>query len=194
MGNKKHKLMLGLKRGTVKLVSHNSKWKEIFQKEKQRLKKTFGNTIIAIEHVGSTAIPSIPAKPILDIDVGVISLKIARDMKKKFEKIGYEHRPFIPSKTIKELKEQELYVKGSEKSRTHYVHVTVYNSNYWKNDLLLRDYLCENPKRALAYAELKNKLAKKYAGNRMEYTKGKNMFINETIKIAKKSLWIKKEV
>ena len=65
--------MIGLKRGTVKLVPHNSKWEELFKKEKQLLKKTFGDTILGIEHIGSTAIPNIPAKPIIDIDVGVAS-------------------------------------------------------------------------------------------------------------------------
>lgn len=180
--------MIGLKRGTVKLVLHNPKWSEFFEKEKQLLKNTFGDTIIAIEHIGSTAIPDIPAKPIIDMNIGVESLEIARGMKEKFEKLGYEHRPFMPGHTKKELKWQELYVKGPESKRTHHAHVTVYGNSYWKNDLLFRDYLRKNSVRTKQYAELKKDLADKYADDRGTYTKSKDQFINETLEMARKML------
>jgi len=180
--------MIGLKRGTVKLVPHNPKWAEIFEKGKQLLKNTFGDTIIAIEHVGSTAIPGIPAKPIIDINVGVESLEVARGMKEKFESLGYEYRPFVPGHTPEDLKWQELYVKGPEAKRTHHVHVTVYGSDYWNNDLLFRNYLRKNSKRAKQYAELKEELAKKYADDRGTYTKRKEQFINETVRISRNEL------
>ena len=180
--------MIGLKRGTVKLVPHNQKWLELFEGEKQLLKNTFGDTIIAIEHVGSTAIPGIPAKPIIDMNIGVESLKIARSMKEKFEKLGYEHRPFVPGHTKEDLKWQELYVKGPEAKRTHHAHVTVYGNNYWKTDLLFRDHLRKNPARAKQYAELKEELAEKYADDRGTYTKNKEKFILETLEMARKTL------
>ncbi|HEY3251452.1 MAG TPA: GrpB family protein [Ignavibacteria bacterium] len=173
--------MIGLKRGTVKLAQHNPKWAELFEKEKQLIKKTFGSTIIAIEHVGSTAIPGIPAKPIIDINVAVGSLEAARGMKNKFEKIAYERRPFVPGHTIEELKCQELYVKGPEAKRSHHVHVTVFENDYWKNGLLFRDYLRKNPVRAKQYAELKEKLAEKHAEDRRTYTENKEQFIKETL-------------
>ena len=178
--------MIGLKRGTVKLVPHNSKWAELFEEEKQILKKTFGDTILAIEHIGSTAVPGIPAKPIIDINVGVESLDVAQSMKEKFEKLGYEHRPFVPGKTKDDLKWQELYVKGPEARRTHYVHVTVLGNNHWENDLLFRDYLRKNPERAKQYAELKEQLAQNYADDRGTYTKNKGQFINATLEMARK--------
>lgn len=178
-------IMIGLKRGTVKLVSHNPKWAKLFEEEKNLLQKTFGETIIAIEHVGSTAIPDIPAKPIIDINIGVESLEIARGMKEKFEKLGYEHRPFVPGRTKEELKWQELYVKGPEAKRTHHAHVTVYGNDYWENDLLFRDYFSTNPLRAQEYSKLKEKLAKKYPYARQSYTKNKEEFIRETLKMAK---------
>mgnify|MGYP001583376638 CR=1 FL=1 len=180
--------MICLKRGTVKLVPHNPKWSELFDDEKQLLKNTFGDIIIAIEHIGSTAISGIPAKPIIDMNIGVESLEVARSMKEKFEKLGYEHRPFVPGKTKDELKWQELYVKGPEAKRTHHVHVTVLGNNYWENDMLFRDFLRRNPGRAKLYAELKEKLAEKHANDRGSYTKSKENFINETINIAKNQL------
>ena len=179
--------MIGLKRGTVKLVPHNPKWSELFEQEKQLLKNTFGSTIIAIEHIGSTAIPGIPAKPIIDMNIGVGSLEIARGMKEKFEKLGYVHRPFVLGHTKEELKWQELYVKGPEAKRTHHAHVTVYDNNYWKNDLLFRDYIRNNPVRAKQYAKLKKELAEKYADDRGTYTKNKEQFINDTLELARKN-------
>ncbi|MBD3208556.1 MAG: hypothetical protein GF370_03830 [Candidatus Nealsonbacteria bacterium] len=101
--------------------------------------------------------------------------------------MGYEHRPFVSGLTKKELKEQELYVKGPESKRTHYVHVTVYNSDYWKKDLLFRDYLIKNPTRARKYAELKKKLAKDYATNREAYTDNKDKFIKEILEMTRKN-------
>lgn len=182
--------MIGLKRGTVKLVKYNPKWAKLFEKEKQLIRRTFGDTIIAIEHVGSTAILGILAKPIIDMNIGVKSLVVARSMKGKFEKLGYEYRPFIPGRTKKrlEVKGQELYVKGPEAKRTHHAHVTVYGSDYWKRDLLFRDYLRENPSRAQRYSKLKKDLAEKYASDRELYTKHKEQFINNTLKMARKEL------
>lgn len=179
--------IIGLKRGTVKLVRHNPKWARLFEKEKKLLKKTFGRTIAAIEHIGSTAISGISAKPILDMDIGVRSLKAARGMKEKFEKLGYTHRPFLPTRPRTDRKREELYVKGPETKRTHYAHVIVYGGDCWRNDLLFRDYLCGNPSRACEYAELKKKLAKQHPNDRQMYTKKKMKFIAETLKMARES-------
>lgn len=177
--------MLGLKPGTVKLFPHNKKWAELFEQEKKILKKTFGDLIIAIEHIGSTAIPGIPAKPIIDMNIGVKSLAVACGMKGVFEKLGYEYRPYIPGVHKRELKRQKLYAKGSEAKRTHHAHVTVYRSNYWNNDVLFRDYLRKNPARAKQYASLKRKLAQQYGSDRRTYGKNKERFIDETLQLAK---------
>ena len=180
--------MIGLSQGTVKLVAHNPEWTELFEKEKQLLKKTFGDTIVAVEHIGSTAIPGIEAKPILDMGIGVRSLKIAREMRKKFEKLGYEYRSFGPGQTRGDLKNQELYVKGLEEKRTHHAHVAVFGSERWNNDLFFRDYLRSHPKRAKQYAELKKKLAVRHANDRRKYMKSKVEFISETVRRARKAL------
>ena len=182
-------MSVGLKRGIVKLVKYDPKWADLFDKEKKLFKDTFGDLIISTEHIGSTSIKGMIAKPIIDIDIGVKSLKIALEMKEKFEGIGYEHRVLNPNlvktKNKKKVEEQELYVKGPESERTHHVHVTVCNGDYWKKDLLFRDYIRNNSKRAKEYAELKKKLAKKFADDRMKYTIGKDSFILKTIEMAR---------
>jgi GrpB-like predicted nucleotidyltransferase (UPF0157 family) len=178
--------ILGLKRGTVKLMPHNPEWAELFEKEKQLLKATFGDTIIAMEHVGSTAIPGIPAKPILDMNIGVESLEAALEMKDGFVALGYEHRPFVPEESFQGLREQELYVRGPEEKRTHFAHVTVYGSDFWARSILFRDYLLIHADRAQEYADLKTALADAHAADRISYTKAKAQFVLETLELARK--------
>lgn len=176
--------MTGLKRGTVRLEPHDPKWAELFEDEKQLFNNAFGDMIIAIEHIGSTSISGIPAKPIIDMNIGVSSLDVARAMKDGFERLGYEHRPVVPGHSAEGLESQELYVKGPESRRTHYAHVTVYGSDYWTNDLQFRDYLRKNVDRAQEYADLKARLAHQYADNRRAYTNGKAPFIARTLEVA----------
>lgn len=167
--------MIGLKRGTVKLVPHNPMWAKDFEKEKTLLLKTFGKIIVAIEHVGSTAIKGILTKPIIDMSIGVRSMDIVEEMKEKFEKLGY---------TKREQKEGALFVKGPEEKRTHYAHITIFGDRDWKNYLLFRDYLNRNTDEAKKYAKLKEELAIKYANDRAKYTKSKEKFIEGVLKKA----------
>lgn len=176
--------MIGLKRGTVKLFPYNPIWIQLFEEERRLLEDTFGGTIVSIEHVGSTSIPGIPAKPIIDINIGVESLDAVRDMKGGFEQIGYEYRPFVPGQTFEDLRDQELYVKGPETCRTHYIHVAVYGSDFWNRTLLFRDYLRQNHGRAQEYSELKTRLALEFADDRKNYSQGKEDFIRETLMFA----------
>lgn len=172
--------MLGLRRGTVKLVRSNSKeWARLFEKEKKLLSTTFGNRIIAIEHIGSTSIPKLISKPIIDIDVIVKSLPTARAMKSAFVKLGYTHRP-RPG-----LPWQMLYVKGPNEKRTHYAHVIPIRSDRWKDDLGFRDYLRTHTGARNRYAKLKRKLAKLYSNDRMTYTTKKEGFILDIVHRAK---------
>ena len=178
--------ILGLKQGTVKLVPHNPKWAKLFAQEKQLLKATFGDVIIEIEHVGSTSIPGIPAKPILDMNIGVGSLEAALEMKDKFVALGYEHHPFVPEESFQGLREQELYVTGPEEKRTHFAHVTVYESDFWNRSVVFRDYLLTHPERAQEYAHVKVSLAQAHAADRISYTKAKTQFVLETLELARK--------
>lgn len=81
--------MIGLKRGVVKLDFYSPKWKEYFEKEKEHLQKLLGNSIISIEHVGSTSIPGVIAKPIIDIAVVVKSISLPDKLINLLETLGY---------------------------------------------------------------------------------------------------------
>ena len=174
--------MLGLKRGKVKLSPHSPKWPEIFKKEKKTLQKALGMMIIIdIQHVGSTAVSGIPAKPIIDIAVAVPELTRKEPEKyiESLKKVDYEYRG-------EDRPREHLFVKGGEEKRMCHLHMVKFGSKSWENYLLFRDYLRAHKKTAARYAELKLELAKKFPDNRKLYTAGKDNFIQKILKKAKK--------
>jgi len=177
MGDKN---MIGLKRGTVKLIKTKAVWKASFEKEKHKLKKLFGKDALDIQHLGSTAIPGILAKPIIDIGMVVPSLEKARKHIAALKKVGYV-------KKRETRRDRLLFTKGPEKKRTHYLHIGETGSNYVEDMILFRDYLRKNRKAARQYSELKKKLAEQYADNRYIYTENKEEFVKAIVKKAKKS-------
>ena len=172
---------IGLKRGLVKLARHNASWEKLFEKEKNNLKKILGKFAVKIEHIGSTAIPHISAKPVIDISVGVGSMKNTKLYIKILEKSGYFYRP-----KFGHINYHLVFAKGDEIKRTHYIHLVKYNGVIWKRDLAFRDYLRNHPYRRKQYEQLKKNLANKYPNDRREYTLNKTRFILKTIEIAKK--------
>lgn len=169
--------MVGLKRGTVKLVPYRRQWVNSFKQEKKKLFARLGNLIIDIQHVGSTAIPGIYAKPIIDMSLGIKNFKDAKKLIKPLDTIGYHF--------YKKFGRQILFAKGPDKKRTHYLHVMKYNGAKWKGDLLFRDFLIRRPAQAKDYTRLKQRLAKQYPNDRERYTAGKKYFIGKIKKSAK---------
>lgn len=172
--------MIGLKRGTVKLLPYNKKWAELFEREKRKLNEKLGDLVIDIQHVGSTAIPAVPAKPIIDIAVGVHSTKDVKKLVKPLKELGYKDAGWVGVPGV-----NFLFTKGPGSRRTHYLHVFKYNGVSWKNDLLFRDYIIKYRGRAKQYVKLKKRLAKSFADDRYKYTAAKAKFITDTIKKAK---------
>lgn len=173
--------MLGLKRGTVRLVGHNKKWGQLFAEEKKRLEKALGILAIDIQHAGSTAVPGIPAKPIIDIIVGVPSLKDVRKCVQPLRRLGYEYMP-----ERGDPKGRFFFAKGSHARRTYHVHVVRCGGAFWVNHILFPSYLRENRTWAKKYEILKKKLANKFPNNRDAYVKGKKVFIDLVVARAKK--------
>src|SRR5687768_2741649 len=116
--------MLGLKRGTVKLVPNDPEWSKSFAEEAQKLQLIFEDCVVAIEHIGSTAIPATLAKPIIDIGVIVPSLEKAKSYREKLKEIGYV------MKENDNRKERLFFTKGPEGLRTHYLHIGEKGSGY----------------------------------------------------------------
>ena len=163
----------------MKLIAHDVKWRNSFKREARKIKKVLGKDALDIQHVGSTAIPGIPAKPIVDIAVFVRSLKKAKRYIRALKKIGYK---------LKDEKrfDRLFFTKGSESRRTHYLHIGEAGSGYIEDMILFRDYLLKHGRTAKDYAELKKYLAKKYQAKRERYTKKKEKLIKKVVRKARK--------
>lgn len=169
---------LGLQRGTVKLEPYRPEWRELFEAEKSALQKVLGDKFIATEHVGSTAIPDVKAKPILDLMLAIPDLEHWEWAQEPLTKLGYEFR-----RDFRKEQGHILFVKGPEENRTHYLKITELNSDFWTEHILFRDYLINNPQYRVEYQNLKEKLFGEHGGNREPYTKGKEEFVRKILKL-----------
>ena len=168
-------MTLGLKRGCVKLMPHQEEWHAIAQDTIKILLDILGGSAVDIQHIGSTAIKNIEAKPIIDIAVGV----------RRFEDI----EPYI---TV--LEENGIIFRGGDNdgqlfvigdfendTRSHHIHVVLYNSKAWNDYIKFRDYLNEYPEKAKEYECLKQFLASEYPNDRVAYTESKHEFISNIL-------------
>ncbi len=171
---------MGLAKGIVKLENYQSDWKKEFQREEENLKKIFKEEAKTIEHVGSTSIEGLSAKPIIDIAIGVSTLKTYK-----------YYQNLVKDNTLYSVKEDSvsdeiLLRKGPEDNRTHFIHIMETTSDRYKETILFRDYLRNNPTKITEYQNLKKKLATKYPNDRTAYINGKNDFIKSVIALASK--------
>ena len=171
-------MMIGLKRGVVKLKEYNREWAKLFEKEAKIISSTISHYIVDIQHIGSTAIPGTVAKPIIDIAVALDDLSNIDQVVKFLEEKGYEYRG------EQGIPDRHLFVKGDEEYRTHHIHVMVNTSYEWKKHILFRDYLRKHPSEVKHYSELKKRLAAEFKLDREKYTNGKEEFILEIIEKA----------
>ena len=166
-------MSLGLKRETVQLESHDKQWDETAVQTIKTLKSLLSDDAIDIQHIGSTAIPTIKAKPIIDIAVGVMDFDRIMTHNKQLQREGIFYRS-------SDVEHQVLYVMGDmEKDiRTHHIHVVKWNGTEWRNYIHFRDCLNTNENMALQYQRVKEELESMYADNRGLYTKGKKEIID----------------
>ena len=170
---------LGLKRGIVRLTPHTERWHDLFAEEEERLRGAVGEYALAVEHVGSTSICGLRAKPIIDIAVAVREVADAGKCVSPLERIGYEYRgeQGIPGR--------HFFRKGDP--RTHHLHLVEMGGDLWRNHLLFRDYLRRRREAREKYEELKLELARKHKEDREAYTEGKAEFIERVLEAARDS-------
>ena len=167
--------MAGLKKGTVELKEHNEKWKKEYKREVSRLNSIIGEKVCGFEHIGSTAIQGIKAKPVIDM---IAVIKESEELEKivsLLEENGYEHRP------KGDRKGRKFLAKGPKENRTHYLSLTREGSELYKRTTNFRDYLNSHPQAAKKYSQLKQKLAEKYPEKRKKYTEEKTEFIENIL-------------
>jgi GrpB-like predicted nucleotidyltransferase (UPF0157 family)/GNAT superfamily N-acetyltransferase len=157
----------------ITLVPYNPLWSKLFEEEKIRLQKVLGDIAIHIEHIGSTAIPEIYSKPIIDILIGVKDLnQFSADHIKKIESLGYIYNSAFEA----ELPYRRFFQKSDENhNRTHHIHLVNYPSAWWQRHILFRDYLRQHPDDAREYEAQKLALAKQFSDT-LDYAKAKEDF------------------
>ena len=172
--------LLGVRRGTVILQPHDPCWPILADEFIEQLKALLGPVAIDIQHVGSTAIKGIHAKPILDIAIGVAALEDIQ----KYIPILAQHNIIYRGQ---DQPGQLLFVKGDfeRDTRTHHIHVVLYGGVEWENYLNFRDYLNHESEKVEEYDGLKMYLAQQYPQDRSAYTAGKVELVSRILAEAK---------
>lgn len=189
--------MIGLKRGTVQLCEHEKEWEIEAQNTIARLKEILGDVIKDIQHVGSTSILTIKAKPIIDIALAVDDFDDILSYEKQLKDAGFYYRPNAQAS----LRDQLLfacgnYYDGTGDLQTHFIHVVLTGSMDWINYINFRDYLNKTPSAAKEYEDLKVSLAQQVPidSGREKYLKGKRDFIIYTLRKALVNSYLGKTV
>ncbi len=176
-------------REDIAIVSYDSRWPELFRREAEHLRSCLPAGLVRrIEHFGSTAVPGLAAKPIINLLVEVRSLRAARaKIAPILEAQGYDY--FWRSSFDDDVPPwYAFFIRRDQRGRrTHHIHMVTRRSvfrEHWDR-LLFRDYLIAHPQTARAYERLKIKLATAHPNDRVGYTNGKTVFIQRITTLAK---------
>jgi GrpB-like predicted nucleotidyltransferase (UPF0157 family) len=153
----------------IEVKDYDTSWPAKFQMERDKIVACLGDAVIAIDHIGSTSVPGLKAKPVIDIMVSVRELDLGA-VKELLLSLDYAHVPIDDDDRL-------FFRKGMP--RTHHLHVVLDGSEaYWRH-IRFRDRLKAHPEEAKEYAQLKEALALRYRTDRDSYLDGKDLFIKE---------------
>ena len=161
------------------LQPYNPAWPTLFEQEKARLMDALPGHVTSIQHIGSTSVPGLAAKPILDILIGVPSLAEADEFCiQPIVALGYEYVQAFEAETP-----QRRYFRKANAGgvRTHHIHLVEINSDWWVDHLLFRDYLRGNQEVRRAYEAHKRELAAREWPTSNDYAEAKTEFIQKTM-------------
>ena len=166
---------LGLESGVVRLAPYDPAWPRLYAAEAGRLLDALARhgVSLTLEHTGSTAIPGLAAKPIVDILAGLRNEDDRPSAIQAIVDAGYIHRG------EQEIPGRDFFRRGDP--RQYHVHLTVIGNAFWDDHRTFRDYLLSHPETARAYAELKRDLAARYPRDRESYILGKTDFVLDTL-------------
>jgi GrpB-like predicted nucleotidyltransferase (UPF0157 family) len=164
----------------ITIADYDPQWPEQFETLRSRIAAALSDLAIAIEHIGSTAVPGLAAKPLIDIDVLLRSDADLPLVISKLALLGYDHQG-------------DLGVPGREAFRAppddfpHHLYVCPPDSREYRRHIAFRDHLRTHPKDAKAYATLKRSLARKFGDQREGYTQAKSEFIADVVRRARQA-------
>jgi GrpB-like predicted nucleotidyltransferase (UPF0157 family) len=159
----------------VRLHEYTPLWSELFRIEAAELREALGPSALEIEHVGSTAVPGLVAKPILDIAVAIRTYAIVPSCATALARLGYQYAHWV------DLENDYTFEKGVE--RTHHVHLVEHRSPQWSDYLRFRDALRANAQLARDYERTKMELGARFCSDRAAYTRAKADFIRHVLSV-----------
>lgn len=171
-------------RPPIIIAKHDPRWPVLYEEEKRRVLEVVGHKVLAIEHIGSTAVLGLGAKPIIDMMAGVRDSADAEESVSLLQAIGY-------SDVTPEPGNPEWYYclgKRCQGGVSYHLHLMKFMSSHWERHLLFRDFLRTHPEAAQQYYELKKRLAEKYGSDRDGYTNAKASFIESVVAQARQSV------
>jgi len=165
--------LLGLAEGTVALAEHDPDWARAYDEEERRIRGALAGLALDVQHCGSTAVPGIRAKPILDLVVGTERLADGLECVRPLQDLGYEDlgEEVVP--------DGRFFGKGAP--RTHHLHLVEWRGPGWRSKILFRDRLLADRDAARLYEALKMALAGRFPNDRAAYTKAKAAFIKDVV-------------
>ena len=163
---------------TIRLEPYDEAWPARFELERDALRHVLEPWLVGpIEHIGSTAVPGLAAKPVIDIMAAVRDLGQSRPAIAALQTLDYQYWPYRPDV-------MHWFCKPDPSLRTHHLHLVPYGSALWVERIAFRDYLRTHPRAAAEYAALKASLAALYSADREAYTDAKGPFVAEVVRAA----------
>jgi len=158
----------------VLVVDYNRKWPAMFQAEADKIARILGDNLVAIHHIGSTSVPGLRAKPIIDMMPVVKDISLVDKCNPQMAALGYEAMGEFGLPGLR-------YFRKGEHERTHHVHCySLSSSDEIERHLAFRDYLRTHPDVARAYGELKTRLAQEHPDDAAAYMDGKDAWVKKT--------------
>jgi GrpB-like predicted nucleotidyltransferase (UPF0157 family) len=162
----------------IYLVPYDAEWPRLFAEERALLEPVLAPWLAGpIEHIGSTAVPGLMAKPIIDIMAGVRDLPSSLGARDVLALLRYMYFPYRPDM-------MHWFCKPSPAHRTHHLHLVPMSSSLWSDRLVFRNYLRSSAAAAAEYAQLKIALAERHQFDREGYTEAKSEFVRSIIDLA----------
>jgi GrpB-like predicted nucleotidyltransferase (UPF0157 family) len=165
----------------IHIVPYNPDWQPQYESEAARLRSVFGDLLVAIHHIGSTSVPGLHAKPLIDIMPIVRDIERVEDYNEVMVALGYTTRG------ENGISGRRYFTKGKDDQRSHHVHIYAADNPEVTAHLQFRDYLRAHPAEAQRYGDLKQKLALQFTNDIYGYMDGKDALVKELI--AKANIW-----
>ncbi len=167
---------LGLGPGEVRVVPYDLRWPELFVAEAARLREALKPHELRLEHTGSTAVPGLAAKPVLDILAGYPDSTALPELVQRLQGAGYVYRG------PQGIPEREFFRRGEP--RSYHLHLTQLGRQFWHDHLTFRDRLRADPRLRAEYAALKLRLSVEHPNDREQYIDGKTAFVRAVLAAA----------